>query len=531
MMNGRPDFTPLRMEALHQRDAGWTIAAALSLAAIIGLIVLHWDVVLFTAHTWSSNETFTHGFLIFPISGYLIWKRRLQLAQLTPRPVFWPLLVVLMFTAIWELGYLARVMILQQYALVGMIIMSVWATLGTRVVREIAFPLAFLLFAVPVGEMLLPPLMEFTADFTVTALQLTGIPVYREGNFFSIPSGNWSVVEACSGLRYLIASLTLGLLYAYMTYRSFWRRAIFVALSVIVPLLANGIRAYMIVMLGHLSDMRIAVGVDHLIYGWLFFGLVMLLLFWAGSFWREDDQAEDHPRQRAAEAGAPASLNRIATTAVLVIAVAAIGPVHAHLLEKKTFSEVELALPLPADGWRPTPQPLANWEPHFLGSKVSRMGTYQNGEREAMLYLGYFRDQEQGSELIQSQNVVVSTTNRAWGNIGESDRRVRISGSEIPVRQTLLRGPGTRLVVWHWYWVDGHFEANPYRVKYLGALSKFRGRGDDAAVVVVAAPYQDRPEEALPALQSFAEAMLPGIRDVLDRAVHANTTTSGDAGS
>ena len=99
------------------------------------------------------------------------------------------------------------------------------------------------------------------------------------------------MVEACSGLRYLIASFTLGTLYAYLTYRSLARRLVFIALSLIVPIVANGIRAYLIVMTGHLSDMQLAVGVDHLIYGWVFFGFVMLLLFWIGSFWREDDKA------------------------------------------------------------------------------------------------------------------------------------------------------------------------------------------------------------------------------------------------
>ena len=108
------------------------------------------------------------------------------------------------------------------------------------------------------------------------------------------------MVEACSGLRYLIASLTLGFLYAYLTYRSLARRAIFVAVSVIVPIVANWLRAYMIVMIGHLSGMQYAVGVDHLIYGWLFFGVVMLILFWIGSIWREDlAPAQPAPRSVA----------------------------------------------------------------------------------------------------------------------------------------------------------------------------------------------------------------------------------------
>ena len=86
--------------------------------------------------------------------------------------------------------------------------------MGLEVARTIAFPLAFTLMAVPIGEFLLPNLMNQTADFTVAALRLTGVPVYREGLYFTVPTGRWSVVEACSGLRYLIASLTLGLLFA-----------------------------------------------------------------------------------------------------------------------------------------------------------------------------------------------------------------------------------------------------------------------------------------------------------------------------
>ena len=85
-------------------------------------------------------------------------------------------------------------------------------------------------------------------DFST--IRRTGIPVYREGLYFMLPSGNWSVVEACSGVRYIIASITLGVLYAYLTYRSAWRRVLFVLVSALVPVLANTGRAYIIVMPG-----------------------------------------------------------------------------------------------------------------------------------------------------------------------------------------------------------------------------------------------------------------------------------------
>ena len=81
--------------------------------------------------------------------------------------------------------------------------------------------------------------MEWTANFTVLGLRLSGIPVFREGLHFVIPSGSWSVVEACSGVRYIIASLTVGSLFAYLSYRSFKRRLIFFGVALVVPVIAN----------------------------------------------------------------------------------------------------------------------------------------------------------------------------------------------------------------------------------------------------------------------------------------------------
>jgi exosortase/archaeosortase family protein len=110
-------------------------------------------------------------------------------------------------------------------------------------------------------------------------LRASGIPVFREGNKIVIPSGAWLVVEACSGVRYLLASLMVGTLFAYLNYQSARRRWTFVALSILIPIVANWIRAYLIVMLGHLSGNKIAVGVDHLIYGWLFFGVIIASMY------------------------------------------------------------------------------------------------------------------------------------------------------------------------------------------------------------------------------------------------------------
>jgi exosortase A len=469
---------------------------------------------------WLRSDTFAHGFVIVPISAWLIWRRRHDLAVIEIRPSFLALLALALAGFGWLLGELAGVGAAQQFCLVTMISLMVWAIAGYKVVAALAFPLFFLLFAVPFGEFLEPPMMEQTANFTVAALRATGIPVYREGLFFTIPTGNWSIVEACSGLRYLIASVTVGFLYAYLTYHSLARRAAFVAASILVPIVANWLRAYMIVMIGHLSNMKYAAGVDHVIYGWLFFGLVMLLLFWVGSFWREDmDSAMPVPDRAVQAATGGSSPAATVAATIAVAAIAAIWPVAAaKLLDAGDGRSPALHAPEGAGGWRQASGPLTTWTPNFQKSRAAFNQAYDGNTSRAGIYIGYYRNQQPGAQLISSQNELVSTRNPYWKLIAESDRDLKIGSAEIPAVQTILRGPATKLLVWRWYWVDGRYVVNPYWAKVLHAKARLFGRGDDGAVIIIFTPYAEELRPAERTLRDFTAVMLPGIATSLENA-------------
>lgn len=500
----------------------WLFAALLAGVVIMWLLGWYKETLLSMASTWMRSETFAHGFLIVPISAYLIWVRRRALMALTPEPDYWPLLLLVAAGLIWLLGNLADVIVVQQYSLMLMIPILVWVILGGRVVLELLFPLLFLLFAVPFGEIFLPPLMEFTADFTVAALQLTGIPVYREGLYFTVPSGQWSVVEACSGLRYLIASLTLGCLYAYLTYRSPWRRLLFVVFSVIVPIVANGLRAYMIVMIAHLSDMRLAVGVDHYIYGWVFFGVVILLLFWAGSFWREDHKMPGAAHRPIVSAASGFNRRGLLIPAILVMASSAVWPMYAGYLMDgdRVPAGVALALPSSVNGWSESQQAFTDWVPHYVNPRAEISRFYTKGDHQVGLYIGYYKQQRQGSELIASQNAILTTTDERWGKLDEQPGSISNGMETLSITQTRLRAADTRLLVWHWFWVEGRYISNPYLAKFLEAKSKLLGNGDDAAVIAVYAPYQDEFAESAAVLQDFATSLTPAIDAAFKRANH-----------
>jgi exosortase A len=418
----------------------------------------------------------------------------------------------------WLLGEVAGVNALAQFALMALVVLTVLAVLGTPVTRELAFPLAFLFFAVPVGDFIMPQLMEWTADFTVGALRLTGIPVYREGQQFVIPSGHWSVVEACSGLRYLVASLMVGTLFAYLSYRSNVRRLIFVGVSILVPIVANWLRAYMIVMLGHLSGNKLAVGVDHFIYGWVFFGVVIAIMLAIGARWREDDTPA--PQSRVAANG-PAPQQR---TGPIWLAAAAVGLVAFawnmgyEAIERSDASKPPMIATLgPAGEWAPVPT-ATPWRPLFQNPPDELSRVYRNDRGQLVgLFIAYYRNQDRRHKLVSSENVLVKSDDPAWLQVAGGAQEVPINGALTVVRTDELRGSGgRRMVVWRWYWINGRLTSDDYRAKAYTALARLAGRGDDSAVVVVYT-HEDQPGSARRALESFVGAAAPAIEDALRR--------------
>jgi len=499
--------------ALYAPPCGWRAALPAIAAAVLAILAVYSETAKSIVAIWRSSDTFAHGFLIVPISALLVWIKRREVAALAPRPDVLGLALLGGAGFVWLVAEEAQVQVLAQYALVAMVPATVVALAGRRVAWALAFPLGVLLLAVPFGEAFLPRLMEWTADFTVAALRMTGIPVYREGTFFTIPSGHWAVAEACSGLRYLIASVTVGAVYAYLTYRTWWKRALFLALSTVVPIGANFVRAYVIVLVGHLSSMKLAVGVDHLIYGWVFFGLVIGLLFWLGSFWREPSAAA--PPKHAFPETTPIRPARFAVAAFGAVMLAAAWPLCAPYLDRVDDVPVDLAAPPGASGWSLEPQHDMHWRPNYHGAAASTLAVYHKGERSVSVYLGYYRNQRQGAELVSSQNRVAGSSDSPWVKTGDSPRREELPNGTVELRQTRLRSAAGELLVWDWYRIAGHDLSNPYVAKALVARDKLLRRGDDSAAIVLAAPYETRSETAAETLRLFTREMLPAIDHAL----------------
>ena len=475
---------------------------------------------------WSRSDTFAHGYMVLPISLWLIWRQRQVLARLTPMPQPWILVPMLVVGAFWLLADLVVVNAAAQFAWVAMLVLAVPAMLGLQVANAILFPLLFMFFAVPFGEFLLPVLMEYTADFTVMGLRLSGIPVYREGLNFVIPSGNWSVVEACSGVRYLIASFMIGTLFAYLNYRSTRRRLVFMGVSIVVPIVANWVRAYMIVMLGHLSGNTIAVGVDHLIYGWLFFGVVITIMFLIGARWSEPGVAPP-----AASGGIQlrdwGRVSNAAFAGMLLACVLAVSlpPMASEAIQRSQAARAQPAFALPKvlGEWQALGEPHApQWQPHFVNPSVEAAQTYVFEGQRVGLFVAYYRAQGPDSKLVSSSNVLFSSQDRAWSHVASGRRETQLADRTVTLRTADMLGnaaPGAahrpHLRAWATYWVNGRMVHSDAAAKWHSAVALLTGRGDDGAAIVFYTDIEER-GAATAALESFATSNL-GRLDALLR--------------
>ncbi|MDO8264740.1 MAG: exosortase A [Gallionella sp.] len=472
---------------------------------------------------WARSDTFTHAFLVPPIVLWLVWRQRHAIAVQAAQPAMGAFVLIACAAFVWLLGDLAAVNAVTQLALVALLVLTVPAVLGWSVTRLIIFPLGFLFFAVPIGEFLMPQLMEWTANFTVVALRLSGIPVYREGLQFVIPSGNWSVVEACSGVRYLIASLTVGTLFAYLNYQSNKRRILFVMVSIVVPVVANWMRAYMIVMLGHLSGNKLAAGVDHLIYGWLFFGVVIMLMFIIGAHWAEPERLAG-----GSGSGLPAQKHTVTAarlwTSTACLAVLVALP-HIALWATDRGEAVDpVAFTAPkvlAPSWLSVSPALADFKPAFQNPSAEMNNSYASQGGTVGLYLGYYRHQDYNRKLVSSNNVLVASKDPQWAQVASGSRMVTFGDKQLVLRTAVLRGAGLidstdggRMMVFQVYWINGTLTSSDYLAKAYGAFHRLAGRGDDSAVIIVYTP-KDQAGGAEAALDSFLTTNYAAINELL----------------
>lgn len=267
----------------------WGTTGLILFLASLFMVGLYWDTVQSMMSVWSTSRTFAHGFLVLPATGYLIWCYRPLWIHQVPAPSPFGLGTLVLLGGGWFIGSIIDMLWLQQAAVVAMLPGLMWAVLGKEIVKTLAWPLGFLFFMLPVGTSIEPWLQGFTAWFVQAGLRLAQIPHFSDNaHQIVITTGVWEVARDCGGLRYLLPGLALGAAFAILIYRQPFRRLAFLALCAGTLMIANGVRAYGVIIGDYFA---IADGTDHRVFSYTIYGLTIPLLFWMGLKWSDNGPA------------------------------------------------------------------------------------------------------------------------------------------------------------------------------------------------------------------------------------------------
>ncbi|WP_313437394.1 exosortase A [Novosphingobium sp.] len=402
-----PPETAAPMRTLHWPDlpAHWRAALVRwGIAALIVVAVLLDDWARM-ARQWWDISTYNHIVLIPPILAWLVWQRRAELAKLTPL-CWWPGFLPMIGAAfLWLLGALSGLDLARQAGAVAMLGSTVPLLLGPRVTAGLFFPLCYMAFLVPVGEELVEVLQTVTAAITVALTHLSGIPATIDGVFIDTPAGLFEVAEACSGVKFLIAMIAFGVLASHVCFVSWRRRAAMMLACVLVPILANGVRAWGTIFAAQFVGVEKAAGFDHIVYGWVFFAAVLAMVI-AGA-WRFFDRPLDAPMIDAARIAHSPALTR--PERMRLSPVAAVVLLALLLATAKSWAHVgeRLQAPLPphidlpaVPGWKRVDYaPAIWWEPRAEGADHRLLGRYADGQgHEVDVFVALYAGQGEGRE-------------------------------------------------------------------------------------------------------------------------------------
>ena len=375
---------------------------------------------------WWNISTYNHVLLVPPILVWLVWLRAPQLVALTPQPCRWGLLAFAVAVFAWVLGAFAGFNLLRQAGVVAMLPASALLLLGPRCFIALLFPFAYMVFLVPFGDELVPPLQTITAKLTIALVHLTQVPATIDGVFIDTPAGLFEVAEACSGVKFLIAMIALGALVGNVCLISWRRRAAFFALCLVVPVLANGVRAWATVYVAQYVGAERAAGVDHIIYGWVFFAVVIAAVL--ALSWRFFDRPADQPMIDPARIAALPWLGRIERAAIPVpLALAASGLIALGGGAWANAADA-LAAPLPRQvflpavpGWqRADYRPVSAWQPLAGGADHRLLGRYVDAAGNTVdVFYALYAAQGEGSEAGGfGQGAVPPDSGWAWTSTG-----------------------------------------------------------------------------------------------------------------
>jgi exosortase len=195
---------------------------------------------------WARDENYSHGFVVLPFAAYVVWQRRDALPATDIAPSNLGLAFMLVSAGLFVAGQLGAEIFFTRVSLVGMLAGIVGFVWGRAHLRLLAFPIAFLLFMIPLPSIVFNqitlPLQFVASSLGETIIRAAGVPVLRDGNVLQLASGNLEVVAACSGIRSLVSLMMVAVIIAFWRNAGTWSTLLVSVTAAPVAIITNALR-------------------------------------------------------------------------------------------------------------------------------------------------------------------------------------------------------------------------------------------------------------------------------------------------
>ncbi|MBB84318.1 MAG: exosortase [Deltaproteobacteria bacterium] len=261
-------------------------AVYVTCGTIVALFGIYFPILRNMVHHWSVVEDYQHGFIIAPLALYFAYQKRWDLEDAKIEGSWLGLIPLVIGVTSLMIGRLGTELMTMRGGFIFTLIGLVLLLLGKEIFRILAFPLFFLFLMVPLPQSLVNtiafPLQLIAAKSAVLSLQEIGIPALVEGNIIHLAHTELFVHEACSGLRSLMALVTLGVVFAYFFKPGVvWVQIVLVASTIPIAIFVNAFRVGLTGYLAH-HDESLASGTIHDLQGVFTFGLAFFILLGEG---------------------------------------------------------------------------------------------------------------------------------------------------------------------------------------------------------------------------------------------------------
>lgn len=481
-------------------SSGWRRDLLVTGLLWLAIMMLFADDVADMVHIWWTSSTYGHCLFIPPLLAWLVALRIDTLRKLTPRPWAGGLAWLGAGALCWLLGDAASLALLRHGGVVVMLQGAVIAVLGPILTRALLFPLFYAFFLIPVGSELEPAMQLLTARIATAMLGWAGVPAHIEGIFITIPTGYFRVAEACSGAKFLIAMTAYAVLVCNVCFRSGMRRALFLIFALTTCIIANGIRAFATIYVAHRTSIDAAAGFDHVVYGWLFFALVMATVMAAAwpFFDRRPGDPVLTPETVRSSATGNAPLSMVVAGALALLAAA---PAWAIITARAGQTEAPQLLLPPVPGWSFSDVAMKHpWKPRFANADRFVQGRYADGKGHVVdLAVAAYARQSEGRELIAfGQGSADPETGWSWSSSAPAPASGKGETISAP-------GPVERQVVSFYRIGDGSLTGDAAAVKFAAMMARLTMGNQRAMAILVSAEDSERsPADA--AIAAFLDA-------------------------